>query len=93
MRSAVTRASCRCDNAGYWNDLHNRSDYTGGGLDVKGYYIEFSGYNKTGDTANESVPLVTAHTATVTVGGQTYYLTMRTMRLRSLHRTAMLRSA
>ena len=60
-------------NAGYWNDLHNRSDYTGGGLDVKGYYIEFSGYNKTGDTANESVPLVTAHTATVTVGGQTYY--------------------
>ena len=60
-------------NAGYWNDLHNRSDYTGSGLDVKGYYIEFSGYNKTGDTANESVPLVTAHTATVTVGGQTYY--------------------
>ena len=60
-------------NAGYWNDLHNRSDYSGGGLDVKGYYIEFSGYNKTGDTANESVPLVTAHTATVTVGGQTYY--------------------
>ena len=60
-------------NSGYWNDLHNRSDYTGGGLDVKGYYIEFSGYNKTGDTADESVPLVTAHTATVTVGGQTYY--------------------
>ena len=60
-------------NSGYWNDLHNRSDYTGGGLDVKGYYIEFSGYNKTGDTADESVPLVTAHTVTVTVGGQTYY--------------------
>ena len=60
-------------NAGYWNDLHNRSDYTGGGLDVKGFYIEFSGYNKTGDTADESVPLVTAPTATVIVGGQTYY--------------------
>ena len=60
-------------NAGYWNDLHNRSDYTGGGLDVKGFYIEFSGYNKTGDTTDESVPLVTAPTATVIVGGQTYY--------------------
>ena len=60
-------------NAGYWNDLHNLSDYTGGGLDVKGFYIEFSDYNKTGDTGDDPVPLNTTYTATATLNGQTYY--------------------
>ena len=60
-------------NSGYWNDLHNVSEYTGGGLDVKGFYIEFSGYNKTGDTGNDTSSLVTSYTATVVIGGQTYY--------------------
>ena len=66
-------AAMQVHNAGFWNDLHNRSDYTGGGLDVKGFYIEFSGYNKTGDTGNDPVPLNTTYTATATLNGQTYY--------------------
>ena len=66
-------AAMQVHNAGFWNDLHNRSDYTGGGLDVKGFYIEFSGYNKTGDTGDDPVPLNTTYTATATLNGQTYY--------------------
>ena len=60
-------------NAGHWNDLHNVSEYTGGGLDVKGFYIEFSGYKRTGSTSEQVVPLHTASTVYAERNGQRYY--------------------
>ena len=60
-------------NAGHWNDLHNVSEYTGGGLDVKGFYIEFSGYKKTGSTSEQVVSLHTASTVYAEQNGQQYY--------------------
>ena len=60
-------------NAGHWNDLHNVSEYTGGGLDVKGFYIEFSGYKRTGSTSEQVVPLHTASTVYAEQNGQRYY--------------------
>lgn len=60
-------------NAGHWNDLHNVSEYTGGGLDVKGFYIEFSGYKRTGSTSEQVVPLHTALTVYAERSGQRYY--------------------
>lgn len=60
-------------NAGYWNDLHNVSEYTGGGLDVKGFYIEFSGYKRTDSTSEQVVPLHTALTVYAERSGQRYY--------------------
>lgn len=60
-------------NAGHWNDLHNVSEYTGGGLDVKGFYIEFSGYKRTGSTSEQVVPLHTASMVYAERNGQRYY--------------------
>ena len=61
-------------NGGYWNDLHNVSEYAGNGWDVKGFYIEFSRYKaSTSDTNNQVVSLNTAAKVSAIVGGQTYY--------------------
>ena len=61
-------------HGGNWNDLHNFNIWEPG-IVVHGFFVEFSSYNKDANsqTSNDVVPLVTAHTATVTVGGQTYY--------------------
>ena len=60
-------------NGGGWNDLHNLSDYVGNGLDVKGFFVEFSAYKQSGTTVNQSIPLVTSDVAYVVVNGQRQY--------------------
>ena len=52
---------------GNWNDLPHIHSL------VNGFFVEFSSYNKVGDSSNDSAPLNTDHKATVTVGGQVYY--------------------